>query len=292
MKTLVTFLAALALIAAPLLHADADADWQAYQKSMEIDPPKPFKEMSPLEKAQYAEQVGQERRERGLAFIENHPNDPRRWEIVLQMRPEYPQFVKDWGPLDERGLPTHPVIDKAAAAAWKARVAELKAQVATATDLSDTARRLLAEKTEPKPQIYDPAADAPKQIAVAVAEAKRTGRHVLIQVGGQWCIWCMRLHKTITSSPELTRLVNDNYVVVHLNFSRENQNLETLAKLGYPQRFGFPVLVVLDGDGNRIHTQDSGYLENGSFHSVAKVAKFLEDWSPKAVDPATYAPKP
>ena len=36
---------------------------------------------------------------------------------------------------------------------------------------------------------------------------------------------------------------------------------DILAKYGYPQRFGFPVFIVLDGNGNRIHTQNSAYLE-------------------------------
>jgi thiol-disulfide isomerase/thioredoxin len=269
----------------------ADQDWQAYENAGRMALPKPAKEMSRLELAQWNEQMAQQRHDAALAFIERHPADPRRWTIVLRLSPASPRFVKEWGPLDDKGVPSKPVIDETAAAAWKARVAELKAAMAKATDLPENTRRLVAEQTEPKPVIYHPEADAAQDIRNGVAEAKRTGKNVLIQIGGQWCIWCMRLHRTIAADPELQRLLSDNYVVVHVNYSPENKNEKTLAELGYPQRFGFPVLVILDGDGKRLHTQDSGYLEDGDFHSKTKLARFFEQWSPKALDPHTYAPK-
>ena len=267
----------------------ADQDWQAYQDVAKIQPPKPFKEMSRLELSVWGEKLAQQRREAALSFIEKHPADPRRWDIVLRLSPGSPRFVKDWGPPDEKGVPSKPVIDETAATAWKTRVAELQAAMAKAPDLPENSRKLLAEKTDSKPVIYHPEADATQQIRDAVAEAKMSGKHVLIQIGGQWCIWCMRLHKMIEADAELQRLMNANYVVVHLNYSAENKNEKTLAELGHPERFGFPVLVVLDGDGKRLHTQDSGYLEDGDFHSMAKVTKFFQQWSPTALDPATYA---
>ena len=143
-----------------------------------------------------------------------------------------------------------------------------------------------AQDTAPK--IYDPNADAQKEINIAVAKAKKEHKHVLLQIGGNWCIWCRRFYNMVQSDDTLTRLVNDNYVVVHVNYSPENKNEKLLAKLEYPQRFGYPVFVVLDANGKRIHTQNSGYLEEGKGHSKKKVAEFLTQWSPKALDPASY----
>ena len=269
----------------------ADLDWQTYESAGRARPPKPSKEMSRLELSMWMEAQAQQRRELALAFIEHHPTDPRRWSIVLQLSPHSPRFVKDWGPLDAAGAPTKPVIDEEAAAAWRKKIGELQAEMAKAPDLPETTRKLLAERTEPKPVIYHPEADATQQIRDAVAEAKKSGRHVLVQIGGQWCIWCIRLHKMIAADPELLKAMNDNYVVVHLNYSQENKNEKTLAELGHPERFGFPVLVILDADGKRLHTQNSAYLEEGSFHSKDKVMRFFDHWSPKALDPSTYAKK-
>ena len=142
------------------------------------------------------------------------------------------------------------------------------------------------------PKIYNPAADAAADIHNAVIKANAEHKHVLLQVGGNWCIWCMRFNSLVTHDADLKKILDDNYVVVHVNYSPENHNEKTLADLGYPQRFGFPVFVVLDGKGNRLHTQNSGYLEEDKGHSKKKVAEFLNQWSPKALDPETYVKKP
>lgn len=136
--------------------------------------------------------------------------------------------------------------------------------------------------------IYNPKADAHADIKQAVARAAREHKHVFVQVGGNWCIWCRRFNNLVTTDAELKKLMDDNYVVVHVNYSPENKNQKVLAQLGYPQRFGYPVFVILDAKGNRIHTQNSGYLEEGPGHSKKKVAEFLKDWTPAALDPNTY----
>src|SRR5688500_14107732 len=85
----------------------------------------------------------------------------------------------------------------------------------------------------------------------AIMQAKTEGKHVFVQIGGNWCIWCARFNDYITKDKQLDSLVNSNYVVFHLNYSLENFNRELLKRFGYPQRFGFPVFIVLDGNGKQ-----------------------------------------
>ncbi|MEZ5034868.1 MAG: thioredoxin family protein [Chitinophagaceae bacterium] len=136
--------------------------------------------------------------------------------------------------------------------------------------------------------LYNPEADAKKEIAAAVKEAKQNGKHVFIQVGGNWCIWCARFNDFITKDKTIDSLVQKNYVVYHLNFSKENMNDEVLTKYAFPQRFGFPVFLILNDEGQLIHTQNSAYLEEGKGYNKNKVIEFLYNWSPAALDPATY----
>jgi len=133
-------------------------------------------------------------------------------------------------------------------------------------------------------KIYNPSADAKHEIALAVERASASGKHVFLQVGGNWCPWCLRFHKLIAEDPQLDSLVKTNYEVVLVNFSRENENRDVLAGLDYPQRFGFPVFVILDGNGKRIHTQDSALLEdNGKGYDRSKVINMFTMWSPDAI---------
>lgn len=140
-------------------------------------------------------------------------------------------------------------------------------------------------------KLYHPAADAKADIAAAVKQASATHKNVLLQIGGNWCIWCIYFNDLVNKDADLNKYLRENYVVVHVNYSPENKNEKVLADLGYPQRFGFPVFVVLDEKGKRLHTQNSAYLEEGHGHSKTKVMEFFRNWSPEAIDPKTYAPK-
>jgi len=138
-------------------------------------------------------------------------------------------------------------------------------------------------------KIYDPGADARAQLSEATVRASAKNQHVLIIVGGNWCSWCMKLDRLLKTDPNLSAYVAENFQLVHVNYSPENQNKEVLQDLQFPQRFGFPVLLVLDGKGQRLHTQNSGYLEEGDGHSSDKVMAFLKKWSAAALKAETYA---
>lgn len=143
-----------------------------------------------------------------------------------------------------------------------------------------------AQQIEKMP-LYDTSADAKTDIKKAIALAGKEHKNVMLQIGGNWCIWCTRFHNTVVSNDTLSKLLHDNYVVVHVNYEKKNSGSKLWKELGFPQRFGFPVFVILDEKGNRLHTQNSAYLEEGKGHSPEKIAEFLEQWSPAALQGAT-----
>jgi thioredoxin-related protein len=136
--------------------------------------------------------------------------------------------------------------------------------------------------------LYNPAADAKAEIADAVKQASKEHKHVMLQIGGNWCKWCLRFNDFVTDDPVLDKYLHDNYILVHVNYSNENTNKEVLAGLGYPQRLGFPAFVILDGKGNRLHSQNSGGLGDVNGYSEEKVLEFFKDWSPAAPDAKNY----
>lgn len=137
-------------------------------------------------------------------------------------------------------------------------------------------------------KLYNPKANVVKDVEQVLARAKKEKKNVLLQIGGNWCVWCYRLNSFIQTDSLLKHILNDNYVLYHLNYSKENKNLDYLKKLGYPQRFGFPVLVVMDANGKQLHTQDSAFLEKGNGYDEEKVKSFLKNWAPGAFDEMLY----
>ncbi len=131
-----------------------------------------------------------------------------------------------------------------------------------------------------KVNIYNPELDGIKQIKEAVKIAKAENKHILVQVGGNWCPWCIKFHKYSNGDAEIKEIIDNNYVVVKLNYSPENKNEAAMEKLGSPGSFGYPVFVILNAEGDRLHTQDSGLLEEDKGYSKKKVTGFLKGWMP------------
>ena len=150
------------------------------------------------------------------------------------------------------------------------------------TSLTALPRRARAEDA-PKlslPKIYDESADGSKQIADALVIAKKEQKHLLLQLGANWCKWCHRLHTLLQTDKGIAEELNNNYVFVMIDVNKEH-NKDTDEKYGHPTGLGLPVLVVLDADGKHLATQETGKLEEGDHHNPEKVMAFLKEWAPK-----------
>lgn len=140
-----------------------------------------------------------------------------------------------------------------------------------------------AEYPAKGPDIYDTQADGQKDIAQAVHTAKADQKHVLLQLGANWCIWCRRLHETFQNDRTVAALLKKHYVVVYVDVNQRDgkkRNVSVNARYGDPIQHGLPVLLVLDGDGHLLVTQETGALEDGKDgHDPAKIAAFLRRWA-------------
>ena len=139
-----------------------------------------------------------------------------------------------------------------------------------------------------KEKLYDIDADPSVQFEQALKQAQEMNKHVMVQIGGNWCSWCYRFHDFHTKDAELDSLMKADYVLINVNFNPKNKH-DLFERLDFPERFGFPVIVITDATGKRLHTQNSWYLEDGaSSYDKEKFKMFLKNWTKVAVDPKTY----
>lgn len=140
-------------------------------------------------------------------------------------------------------------------------------------------------------KVYDEEINPLEQIDRAITRARANGKFVVCQVGGNWCPWCLRFAAFVTSDTTINRVVNDNFEYIHVNYNPKKtegeeklQRAKTMLKrLNNPERFGFPVFVVLDEQGKVLHIQDSSFLEEGQGYDKEKVLRFFRNWTPEAV---------
>lgn len=149
---------------------------------------------------------------------------------------------------------------------------------------AEAAKKAAAEERARLPKPYNAKEDAEKKIAELVVKAKTENKNIILQAGGNWCIWCLRFNEFVHNTPELSKIVEENYLYYHLNYSPENKNENVFSKYDNPgAKYGYPVFVVLNSDGQMIHTQDSAVLEEGKGYSVEKVKDFLLKWTHKSL---------
>ena len=124
---------------------------------------------------------------------------------------------------------------------------------------------------------YDPSRDAEKDIRDAVAEAQRTHKRILLEVGGEWCGWCHLMDRYFEQHPKLLAFREQHFITVKINFSQGNENEKLLAR--YPKIPGYPHLFVLEQDGKLLLSQDTGALESGQSYDLEKYFAFLKQWA-------------
>ena len=141
------------------------------------------------------------------------------------------------------------------------------------------------EQTAPK-KVYNEDINPMEQIDQAIAQAQTEGKFVICQVGGNWCPWCLRFAEFITNDSTINSVIEQNFVYIHVNYHprKAGEMGEALMKrFNNAGRFGFPVFVVLDGQGNILHIQDSSFLEEGQGYNKEKTLRFFQNWTPAAV---------
>lgn len=134
---------------------------------------------------------------------------------------------------------------------------------------------LMAQATDSLPK-FDPSRNPFDDLEVAIKQAEQLNKNIMLDVGGEWCIWCHRIDAFMHNNKEIKNLLDENYIVVKINFSKENKNEEFLSQ--YPKIEGYPHFFVLDSTGKLLHSQNTGDLEEGKDYDKAKFVEFLKKW--------------
>jgi len=129
---------------------------------------------------------------------------------------------------------------------------------------------------------YNPEADAQKDIDGLLQLAKKEKKNIVIQAGGNWCVWCLRFNDYIHKTASVDKLLKSRFLYYHLNYSKENKNEAVFQKYA-PEgsKLGYPFFIILDKNGKTLHVQESGSLEKDKSYDEEKVLKFFNAWVAK-----------
>ena len=124
---------------------------------------------------------------------------------------------------------------------------------------------------------YDESRDPAKDLQDAMALATKTNKRILLEVGGDWCVYCNIMNETFASHPQLRKVRDTNYVSLKVNYSKGNPNEAFLSH--YPKIADYPHFFVLDSKGVLLHSQPTHPFEHGKKYNAGKIDGFLTKWS-------------
>lgn len=125
---------------------------------------------------------------------------------------------------------------------------------------------------------FDPARNAAADLQTAIEKAGKENKRIILDVGGEWCGWCVHMDKFFAAHADLAGVRDANYVWVKVNMSEENENKEFLSK--YPAAAGYPHLYVLEKDGTLLQSQNTSELEEGKTYNLQVFTDFLKKYAP------------
>ncbi len=135
-----------------------------------------------------------------------------------------------------------------------------------------------AQSAETNREKFDPTRNPAKDLQEVVKTAQKENKRIILDVGGEWCKWCHWLDEFIEKNTDVKEAFHSAFVVLKVNYSKENKNEEFLAK--YPKVEGYPHFFVLNSDGTLLHSQNTGELEEGNGYSKEKFLQFVAKFKP------------
>jgi len=112
----------------------------------------------------------------------------------------------------------------------------------------------------------------------AQQEARASNKFLLLDfTGSDWCGWCKKFDKEILSQSQFQDYARENLVLVELDFPRAKPQSPELRRQNQElanqyQVQGFPTIVVLNGDGQKLWQYD-GYFSDGPAAFIAQLEK-------------------
>ena len=65
-------------------------------------------------------------------------------------------------------------------------------------------------------KVYNESIDPMAQIDEALAKARKNGKFVICQVGGNWCPWCLKFADFVEKNAAVNKMLNDHFEYIHV----------------------------------------------------------------------------
>ncbi|OKY25168.1 thioredoxin family protein [Thalassotalea sp. PP2-459] len=126
-------------------------------------------------------------------------------------------------------------------------------------------------------QGYDASRNPFDDARAAIELASKTQRNILIEIGGNWCVWCQKMEVFLTKNPDVNNALHQAFVLLKINVSEHNDNNDFLKSL--PPVVGYPHIFVSTNTGKVMLSKDTGeFIDANGEHSRKSWLMFIDTW--------------
>ncbi|MDO6426092.1 thioredoxin family protein [Thalassotalea sp. 1_MG-2023] len=126
-------------------------------------------------------------------------------------------------------------------------------------------------------QAYDESRNPFDDARAAIVLASKTQRNILIEIGGNWCVWCQKMEVFLTKNPDVNNALHQAFVLLKINVSEHNDNHDFLKSL--PPVVGYPHIFVSTNTGKVMLSKETGeFIDENGEHSRNAWLMFIEKW--------------
>lgn len=126
---------------------------------------------------------------------------------------------------------------------------------------------------------YDEGANADSAVKAAFDRAKKSGKRVLIDLGGNWCTDCI-VFANILRLPEVRDFVARHYETAFVDVGRFDRNLQIPARFGVTGRLeGVPSVLIATPDGKLVNRGHIAALADARHMTPQAIADWLAQWA-------------
>ena len=128
--------------------------------------------------------------------------------------------------------------------------------------------------------LFDPQRNPFDDMRNALEQARRERKNVLLDIGGDWCIWCQKLKQEVFSTPEFEAWAAKNVVLLELDYPQSTPQPEAVKKqnAGLAKKYnieGYPTVLFVDAAGKVLG--QSGYEKGGPVSWTSNAEKLMKE---------------
>jgi thiol-disulfide isomerase/thioredoxin len=115
----------------------------------------------------------------------------------------------------------------------------------------------------------------------ALENSKQDGKNILIEFGGDWCIWSKRMANALQTE-SIKLIVSDSFHFLKCYMGEDGENYFPFSEINVPEFSSVPFFILLNEHAQLIDFASTEQFEMLWFYKKGKILNFLSGWAHKS----------